>query len=63
MVDYISTVSWCCMQKRGGYSRSKKLLRGINTVQTFIQFQFLVRIQIYIQNPFSLLIRAPGGVI
>jgi len=40
MVDHISTVSWCWMQKRGGYSRLKNLPLGIKTARTFFQFQF-----------------------
>jgi len=40
MVDHKNTVSWCCIQKRGGYSRSKNfrallILRGI-----FFYFDF-----------------------
>jgi len=43
MVDHISTVSWCCMQKRGGYSRSKNLPRGINTAQKSFRAVLILR--------------------
>jgi len=59
MVDYISTVSWCCMQKRGGFSRSKNLPRGINTARKFFRFRFSARIKISLQNAISTAYQGP----
>jgi len=40
MVDHMRTVSWCCMQKRGGYSKSKNFRTVLIPRGSFFDFNF-----------------------
>jgi len=46
MVNYISTVSWCCMQKREGYSKSKNFCAVLILRGSFFDFNFWRKFEI-----------------